>query len=415
MLLASALGQIGLPGGGFGLQLHLDQRHRRPAGGDQHPRHDLGPKPGRYRHPGGADRRPAAGTRSDDSIQRPRGDLPRHQADLLGGRQSVPPPPGPEPPGAGMAGAGKPSSCTSRGGRRPPGAPTSCSRRPRRWSATNISASARDRWIIAMKQVVPPIAEARSDFEIFSALADRLGFGEDYHEGKDEMTWLRDFWDRGRERAARYDVALPEFDAFWEEGQVQLPEGDCDFVFLRDFRNRSGTLSAGARRRDGSSCSRKPSPASATTTARAIPAWLEPAEWLGNAKDEAPLHMISSHPQHRLQQSDGQRPGGRGSEDPGPRAVLGSTLEDAAARGNRRWGGRAAGQRPRRLPRRYPGHRPGPAGRRHAGGRRLVRPRPARRARRAGQARQSQRADPRRGHVGARPGLHRPDHDGPNW
>lgn len=195
----------------------------------------------------------------------------------------------------------------------------------------DISASARDRWIIAMRQVVPPIGEARSDFDIFSALADRLGFGEDYHEGKDEMAWLRDFWDRGRERAARYDVALPQFDAFWEQGQVQLPEGDCDFVFLRDFRidperfplrTPSGRIELFSETIASFGYDDCPG----------HPAWLEPAEWLGNATDDAPLHMISSHPQHRLHSQMDNGPVAAEAKIQG-REPCWVNPEDAAARG----------------------------------------------------------------------------------
>src|SRR5258708_12761819 len=39
----------------------------------------------------------------------------------------------------------------------------------------DLGASARDRFIIAMKQAVAPAGEARDDFAIFSDLADRFG------------------------------------------------------------------------------------------------------------------------------------------------------------------------------------------------------------------------------------------------
>jgi biotin/methionine sulfoxide reductase len=171
----------------------------------------------------------------------------------------------------------------------------------------DISASARDRWIIAMKQAVAPVGEARSDFAIYSDLADRMGFGEAYHEGKDEMAWLRDFWQRGRERAARYDVALPDFEAFWEQGRVELPEGDPDYVFLEDFRldpdarplrTPSGRIELFSETIAGFGYADCPG----------HPAWLEPSEWLGNATAEAPLHMISSHPKHRLHSQMDQGP-----------------------------------------------------------------------------------------------------------
>ena len=49
----------------------------------------------------------------------------------------------------------------------------------------DIGASARDRFIIAMKQAIAPVGEARDDFAIFSDLADRFGTREAFTEGRD--------------------------------------------------------------------------------------------------------------------------------------------------------------------------------------------------------------------------------------
>ena len=54
-------------------------------------------------HPGRALHRHAAAAGRHGAVQRPRPRLSRHPAGLLGGRQSVPSPPGPQPPDAGLA------------------------------------------------------------------------------------------------------------------------------------------------------------------------------------------------------------------------------------------------------------------------------------------------------------------------
>ena len=214
------------------------------------------------------------------------------------------------------------------------------------------------------------------------------------------MTWLRDFWDRGRGTCRRpaTTVGLPgEFDAFWGGRPGALPEGDCDFVFLRDFRidperfplrTPSGRIELFSETIAGFGYDDCPG----------HPAWLEPAEWLGNAKDEAPLHMISSHPQHRPSQS-----GWTTARGPRKRKILKKKKkqgrepcwvnppEDAAARGiadgevARLVNARGACLVRIRVTDRV---RPGVV---MLAGRRLVRPRPAGEPGRAGQARQSQR------------------------
>ena len=75
-------------------------------------------------------------------LQRPRPHLSRHPAGLLGGRQSVPSPPGPQPPDAGVAQARDHRRSTSSSGRRPRAWPTSCCRRPPAWSATTSATAA---------------------------------------------------------------------------------------------------------------------------------------------------------------------------------------------------------------------------------------------------------------------------------
>ena len=101
--LACMLGQIGLPGGGFGVgygpvnlmgSAHPAIFRPDPAAGHQR---------GHRLHPGRALHRHAAQSRRQGFLQRPGPHLSRHPPGLLGGRQSVPPSPGPQPPDGGVA------------------------------------------------------------------------------------------------------------------------------------------------------------------------------------------------------------------------------------------------------------------------------------------------------------------------
>ena len=48
----------------------------------------------------------------------------------------------------------------------------------------DVGAASRDRWIIAMKQAVEPLHEARNDFDIFTELADALGCRDAFTLGR---------------------------------------------------------------------------------------------------------------------------------------------------------------------------------------------------------------------------------------
>jgi len=51
------------------------------------------------------------------------------------------------------------------------------------------------RVIVRQQKCIEPLWESKSDYDIFSALAERLGFGEDFTEGKTDKDWAKAFFD----------------------------------------------------------------------------------------------------------------------------------------------------------------------------------------------------------------------------
>jgi biotin/methionine sulfoxide reductase len=164
----------------------------------------------------------------------------------------------------------------------------------------DIGCSPNDNFLLAMEQAIPPVGEARNDYDIFSGLAERLGFGERFTEGRSELEWLRHLYDVFRQSAAQEQVELPDFERFWREGHVEYPAPDAAKIFLSGFRadpekNRLGTPSG------------RIEVFSATIDSFGYDdcpghaAWIEPAEWLGaKAAARFPLHLISNQPATRL-------------------------------------------------------------------------------------------------------------------
>ena len=97
MLLASCLGQIGLPGGGFGFGYGSASGIAEPPLAFRAPGMESAAQSAQPRHSGGAHRPMPAASRRDLRLQRPQQHLSGHQAGVLGGRQSVPPSPGHQP------------------------------------------------------------------------------------------------------------------------------------------------------------------------------------------------------------------------------------------------------------------------------------------------------------------------------
>ncbi|MGX9934178.1 molybdopterin guanine dinucleotide-containing S/N-oxide reductase [Advenella kashmirensis] len=93
-----------------------------------------------------------------------------------------------------------------------------------------------DAMLIAMKRVVPSFAQSKDDYEIFSELAKRLGCYEAFTEGRSAMDWLRWIYSETQKDNQAAAQKLPDFDEFWEKGQLQLHKTADDGGILRRLR-----------------------------------------------------------------------------------------------------------------------------------------------------------------------------------
>ena len=196
----------------------------------------------------------------------------------------------------------------------------------------DIAASNFDRFVIANQQAIEPVGEARSEYGIYTELADRLGFAETFTEGRGEMDWLRHLYDVYRQRVARDGIEMPGFDAFWEAGHFELPRPEVPPIPFADFREDpekaalktpSGKIEIYSETIAGFGYDDVPG----------HPTWMEPVEWLGSDKAERfPLHMVSNQPRARLHSQLDCGSVSRGAKVAG-REAMRMNPDDAAARG----------------------------------------------------------------------------------
>jgi biotin/methionine sulfoxide reductase len=194
----------------------------------------------------------------------------------------------------------------------------------------DIAASA-DRYMLAMHQAIEPVGIARNDFDIFAELAGRLGFRDAFTEGRTEMEWLRHLYEIARQQAAQYEIERPDFEAFWQAGYVADPV-PRDYDYLADFRadpqgrplkTPSGRIEIFSERVASFGYDDCPG----------HPTWIEPAEWLGSHKaSRSELHLISNQPTLRLHGQLDNGPVSRAAKVQG-REPLWINPRDAAARG----------------------------------------------------------------------------------
>jgi biotin/methionine sulfoxide reductase len=235
-----------------------------------------------------------------------------------------------------------------------------------------------DRHIVANRAALAPLDQAWPEYDIFVALAQRSGVGEAFTEGRDAAAWLRHLYEETRAGAGRGGVELPDFDTFWAAGQVEVPPLPQPHLLLGAFRSDpqahplrtpSGRIEIYSETIAGFGYADCPP----------HPAWLEPTEWLGSPLTaDYPLHLITNQPHTRLHS---QLDMGRVSQ---ASKIAGRTAH----------------------------HRPHPPRCGADGHRRLVRPGRAGRARQPVQARQPEPADAGPRHLGTGPGLQCADHAG---
>jgi biotin/methionine sulfoxide reductase len=196
----------------------------------------------------------------------------------------------------------------------------------------DLGAAGRDRFIIAMKQAIAPIGLARNDFDAFSDLAERFELRDLFTELRDEMGWVRYLYDVAAEQAAKQGRPWDDFDTFWERGYFEMPAASKPIVLFEKFRanpnkHKLSTASGRIEIFSGKIAG------FGYDDCLGHPAWLEPAEWLGSAlATKYPMHLITTQPSTRLH---AQMDMGRVSQQSkvAGREPIRINRDDAAARG----------------------------------------------------------------------------------
>lgn len=164
----------------------------------------------------------------------------------------------------------------------------------------DIGFATREPLLVAMKAVLPPPGQARDDYAIFAELAKRLDAEATFTEGRTSMEWLRHLYMESAMHAPKAGVTLPSFDEFWRAGEFRLPAAIAPVVMLESFRadpqrhplkTPSGRIELHSERIAGFGYEDCPG----------HPVWQAPHEWLGAKLVQTfPLHLISDQPHTKL-------------------------------------------------------------------------------------------------------------------
>jgi len=162
----------------------------------------------------------------------------------------------------------------------------------------DFGAGSNDRMFFPMPALTRPHGQAHDDYTILSEVAERLGVAGEFTEGRTAMEWLRHLYDGWHAEVG--SSAIPDFDEFWAGSGLDLGVAGSEQVVFADFRadpdvhplsTPSGRIEIFSETIDGFGYADCPG----------HPVWLEPEEWLGSpAAQRFPLQLIANQPRTKL-------------------------------------------------------------------------------------------------------------------
>lgn len=160
----------------------------------------------------------------------------------------------------------------------------------------DIGASPTDPLMVAMHRISTPHGEARDDYDIFADLAERLGTKDAFTEGRTSQQWLRHLYQKTQDGLIQKGLPAPDFDEFWARGEIMLPQQDDDGGILRAFHQ--DPMGAPLKTESGKIQISSPLIASyGYLDCPGYPAWLGPTEV---PSKKFPLYLVANQPASKL-------------------------------------------------------------------------------------------------------------------
>lgn len=156
----------------------------------------------------------------------------------------------------------------------------------------------KDPYVVAMSKLTEPYGQARDDHQIFAGIAQAMGVEPAFTQGRSAAEWQQQMYQDTRAEWAAKGFEMPEYQRFRDQGWFKFPEREEPVVMLRDFRENpeqaplatpSGKIQIFSETVAGFGYADCPG----------HPMWFEPYEWLGNVGDY-PLHLLSNQPKTKL-------------------------------------------------------------------------------------------------------------------
>ena len=162
----------------------------------------------------------------------------------------------------------------------------------------DMAITPRDPYVVSMSKLTEPFGQSRDDYDIFAGIARAMGVEDEFTQGRSAHEWQRWIYDKTKERCADAGLNIPTFDQFRSQQWFKLEDPAQSIIMLSDFRadpvahpltTPSGKIEIFSRTVADFGYDDCPG----------HPVWKEPYEWLGNT-DRYSLHLISNQPKDKL-------------------------------------------------------------------------------------------------------------------
>ena len=195
----------------------------------------------------------------------------------------------------------------------------------------DISLVPRDPYIVSMSKLTEPYGESKNDFDIFLGIARELGIDDAFSEGLSDQDWIERLYSESQDSVSRAGHHLPSYSELCDTGWHRVNSPEKETVMMEGFRrdplqhpmtSPSGKIeifSQTVAHFDYEDCP-------------GHPVWRAPYEWLGGSDKGFPLHLVSNQPRAKLHSQIDHGGVSKASKIKGREAVHLNPL-DAADRG----------------------------------------------------------------------------------
>ena len=155
--------------------------------------------------------------------------------------------------------------------------------------------------IVAMQQAIEPQFEAKPNYWIFSQLAKRLGFEEQFTEGLTTEQWIEKLYNNAAKFGKSMGTPLPSFEEFWQKGfhLNDVDEKDKNFVAFEKFRQDPKANALATESGKIQLFSEKIA-SYHYDDCLGHPAYFQPTEGVNNKTKETPLAYVACKSRYRL-------------------------------------------------------------------------------------------------------------------